>query len=378
MNACSAETIPLFNALALSRLLTPGSGLICFRGGVVRALGMVTFRGVSFGKFVSAGSAEAYAFATLCVAVSAVARWVPGLWFEGVVPFATFFPAVLLAALVGGIGSGIFAAIAGGTIAWWAFLPPPMTFLPLKPGQVVSLIAYLITCMIIVWAAEHYRRLTKRLEDEEKFRELAVEELAHRLKNKVATIQSIVSLRLREDPQARDEIVNCLGALRATDDLIIAAQGKGARIGDILSTELRPYDGARISIDGPETLLSPKLALTMALLFHELATNAAKYGALSLSVGKISVRWSCSDSWLRLEWRESEGPPVTVPNHRGFGTRLFLRALEQFGGKVDATFAPTGLICKLSVPLSELTPSIVPSASHAPAVLAAETRPKIT
>jgi two-component sensor histidine kinase len=248
---------------------------------------MFAFRGVSFGKFVSAGSAEAYAFATLCVAVAAVVRWVAGLWFESVVPFATFFPAVLLAALVG-------------------------------------LIAYLITCLIIVWTAEHYRRLTKRLEDEEKFRELAVEELAHRLKNKVATIQSIVSLRLREDPQARDEIVNCLGALRATDDLIIAAQGKGARIGDILSTELRPYDGARISIDGPEILLSPKLALTMALLFHELATNAAKYGALSLSVGKISVRWSCSDSWLRLEWRESEGPQVTVPNHLGFVTQLFL------------------------------------------------------
>ena len=140
--------------------------------------------------------------------------------------------------------------------------------------------------LIIVWVAEHYRGLTKRLEDEQKFRELAVEELAHRLKNKVATIQSIVSLRLREDPKVRDEIVNCLGSLRATDDLIIAAQGKGARIADILYAELRPYDVARISVDGPDILLPPKLAVTMALLFHELTTNAAKYGALSHSVGK--------------------------------------------------------------------------------------------
>jgi two-component sensor histidine kinase len=169
-----------------------------------------------------------------------------------------------------------------------------------------------------------------------------LKKLAHRLKNKVATIQSIVSLRLRDDPQTRDEIVNCLGSLRATDDLIIAAQGKGARIADILSTELRPYDVARISVEEPEILLSPKLALTMALLFHELATNAAKYGALSHSVGKISVRWSHSDPWLNLEWRESEGPSVTVPNHRGFGTRLFLRALEQFGGNMKAIFASTG------------------------------------
>jgi hypothetical protein len=236
--------------------------------------GMVAFHSVNFRELVPAGSARAYAFATLCVAVAAAVRWVAGLWFEGIVPFATFFPAVLLAALIGGIGPGILAAIAGGTIGWWAFMAPPMVFFPLKPGQIVSLVAYLITCLILVWAAEHYRRLTKRLEDEQKFRELAVEELAHRLKNKVATIQSIVSLRLREDPRARDEIVNCLGSLRATDDLIIAAQGKGTRIGDILSAELRPYDVARISVEGPEILLSPKLALTMALLFHELATNA--------------------------------------------------------------------------------------------------------
>jgi two-component sensor histidine kinase len=241
-----------------------------------------------------------------------------------------------------------------------------MTFFPLQVGQVISLIAYLTTCLIIVWAAEHYRRLTKRLEDEQKFRELAVDELAHRLKNKVATIQSIVSLRLREDPQARDEIVKCLGSLKATDDLIIGAQGQGADLGDILAAELRPYDAVRISIDGPEILLSPKLALMMALLFHELATNAAKYGALSQSAGKISVRWSHSEPWLNLEWQESGGPPVAIPNHRGFGTRLFLRALEQFGGKVEAAFASTGLVCKLSVPLSDLTPSIIPSASDAP------------
>jgi len=333
---------------------------------------MVAFHGVNFRKLVPAGSAEAYAFATFCLAIAGLVRWAIGLFVEGVVPFATFFPAALFAALVGGVGPGIFAAILGGIIGWWAFLYPPMTWFPVTPAQRISLIAYLITSLIIVWAADHYRKLTKRLEDEEKFRELAVEELAHRLKNKVATIQSIVSLRLREDPQARDEIVNCLGSLRATDDLIIATQGKGARIGDILSAELRPYEAARISIEGPEILLPPKLALTMALLFHELATNAAKYGALSRSPGKISVRWSYSDPWLNLEWRESEGPPVSVPNHRGFGTRLFLRALEQFSGNVDANFSSTGLVCKLSVPLSDPTPSIVAPTLGASRLFAAD------
>jgi two-component sensor histidine kinase len=130
-----------------------------------------------------------------------------------------------------------------------------------------------------------------------------------------------------------------------------------------------------MSIEGPEILLPPKLALTMALLLHELVTNAAKYGALSRSVGKIAVRWSYSDPWLNLEWRESDGPSVSVPNHRGFGTRLFLRALEQFGGKVEATFASTGLVCKLSVPLSDLTPGIVPPTPGAPALLTRDARP---
>jgi hypothetical protein len=159
-----------------------------------------------------------------------------GIWFEG--SFCDLFPGGFAGSpVVGGIGPGIFAALIGGFIGWWAFLAPLMAFFPLTPGAIISLLAYLTTSLIIVWAADHYRGLTKRLEGEEKFRELAVEELAHRLKNKVATIQSIVSLRLREDPQARDEIVKCPGSLRATDDLIIAAQGRGAHVGDILSIE---------------------------------------------------------------------------------------------------------------------------------------------
>jgi len=333
--------------------------------------GMNTFRGLNLRKHILTGP-QAYAFAIFCVALAGLVRWAIGLFVGDVVPFATFFPAVLLAGLVGGVGPGALAALLGGVIGWWAFLDPPMAWFPLTPGQRISLIAYLVTSLIIVWAADHYRRLTKRLEDEERFRELAVEELAHRLKNKVATIQSIISLRLREDPQARDEILSCLGSLRATDDLIIAAQGRGARLGDILSAELRPYDVSRVSIEGPEILLPPRLALTMSLLFHELATNAAKYGALSDSAGKISVRWSYSDPWVDFEWRESDGPPVAMPNRRGFGTRLFLRALDQFGGHVDANFAPTGLVCKFRVSLTDTSPSIVPPAPSAATAFATD------
>ena len=150
-----------------------------------------------------------------------------------------------------------------------------------------------------------------------------VEELAHRLKNKIATIQSIISQQLRDLPERRDDIVGRLVALSATDDLIMASQGQGARIGDILSTELRAYDLSRISMEAPNVFFERKLATTMALLVHELTTNAARHGALSCAAGKLSILWSLADKTLKFEWRESGGPPVLVsPSHRGFGSNL--------------------------------------------------------
>jgi two-component sensor histidine kinase len=321
---------------------------------------------------VRPGSAEAYVFATLCVVIASLLRWGLGLLSENILTFPTFYPAVLFSALIGGVGAGAFAAVLGGLIGWWAFMPPHFTFFPVTFGQQIGLLMYFSACLLIVWGADHYRNITKRLEDEEKFRKLAVDELAHRLKNKLATIQSIISFQLRDDPQIRDAILSRLIALSATDDLIMATQGQGAGLRGILSAELRPYGASRVSMEGPDVLLPPKLALMLALLVHELATNAAKYGALSSSVGNLSIRWSLADARLDFEWRESGGPAVTAPIHRGFGTRLFSRALEQFGGAVEATFATTGLICNLSLVLPESSPSIAPDVTGKPKVFVAD------
>ena len=322
---------------------------------------------------ISSGSPPvAYLFAILCVVIASLLRWGLGLLSENILTFPTFYPAVLFSALIGGAGAGVFAAILGGFIGWWAFMPPHYTFFPVTFGQQIGLLMYFSASLLIVWGADHYRKITKRLEDEEKFRKLAVDELAHRLKNKLATIQSIISFQLRDDPQIRDAILSRLTALSATDDLIMETQGQGAGLRNILSAELRPYGASRVSMEGPDVLLPPKLALMMALLFHELATNAAKYGALSSSVGNLSIGWSLVDARLYLEWRESGGPTITAPVHRGFGTRLLSRALEQFGGAVEATFATTGLICKLSFVLQESSPNIAPDVTGTqPKVLAA-------
>ena len=315
-------------------------------------------------------SITAYAFATLCVVVASFLHLLLGLISEDSQVFTTFYPAVLFAALLGGVGAGMYAAVVSGLMAWWAFMTPPFTFLFRTSGQVGSELVYFFACSLIVWAAEHYRSLTKRLEDEEKFRKLTVEELSHRLKNKIATIQSILSFQLRDDPQTREAIVGRLSALSATDDLILATQGQGARLQEILAAELGPYETSRVAIAGPAILLAPKLATTISLLVHELATNAAKYGALSTETGQVAINWSISDGRMSLEWRETGGPIVSTPTKDGFGMRLLSQALAQFGGTLETTFEPTGLICKISATLPENlstnAQSIAPNVSRVP------------
>ncbi len=309
---------------------------------------------------VRSGSAEAFAFAAFLVVVATLVRWGLGSLGKDVFVFAGYYPAVLFATYVGGAAVGSFATVLSAVIAWWAFIPPRFAFFPLTPGVETKLLAFLLASALIVWGADHYRRLKQRLEDEEKFRKLVVEELAHRLKNKIATIQSIISFQLRDSPQTRDSIISRLVALSATDDLILATQGQGASIRDILAAELSPYDASRVSMVGPDILLPPKLALTLALITHELTTNAAKHGALSCEAGQLSICWSLSDERLSLEWHECDGPTVATPLHRGFGMLLLSRALDQFGGAVETTFDPTGLICELSFALTEGGPSIAP------------------
>jgi K+-sensing histidine kinase KdpD len=128
-----------------TRTFAPQSATLSKHNGVVLASGHGFVSGRRFPKACSGWSARAYAFAIFCFAVAAVVRWMIGIWFEGVVPFATFFPATLLAALVGGIGPGVLVAVLGGIIGWWAFFDPPMAFFPLTTAQLISVIAYFIT-----------------------------------------------------------------------------------------------------------------------------------------------------------------------------------------------------------------------------------------
>jgi two-component sensor histidine kinase len=230
------------------------------------------------------------------------------------------------------------------------FLSSELTPTHLSAADTASLMLYLAASAVIIWGAEQYRRLVRRFDQEEQYRQILVEELGHRLRNKLATVQSILRHELKQHPDIWNSISGRLRALSVTDELIIQPHATGIDLDAILSGELAPFDSSRAIVQGPATEVPPKLAVTLALIFHELATNAAKYGALSTSEGCVLVTWGTTNRDVTVRWRETGGPEVAQPVRRGFGRRLIEEGLRPFGGKAVCNFEPAGLDCTMTFP----------------------------
>ena len=173
------------------------------------------------------------------------------------------------------------------------------------------------------------------------------------LKNKTSTIHAVLRQVLQDQPQIWGTIDRRLLSLAATDDLIARLDGSGCDIKDLLHSELGPYGHVRFDLNGDPLFLPTKLAVSLALIFHELATNAAKYGALSVPDGRVVIAAGPGEDGtaLRLVWREQGGPSVAAPARQGFGTRLLGQLFEQHGGSVVMDWRAEGLVCRIEVPL---------------------------
>jgi two-component sensor histidine kinase len=146
-----------------------------------------------------------------------------------------------------------------------------------------------------------------------------------------------------------------LQALASAHDILTRAGFETASLCGIAEAVLAVHDGegARVQLHGDEVALTPQLAVNLAIALHELATNAVKYGALSVPAGRVDLSWEQSDGRLALTWRESGGPPVTEPKREGFGTRMIRRALaSELRGPVTLEFPPEGLVCRIDAPLA--------------------------
>jgi PAS domain S-box-containing protein len=201
--------------------------------------------------------------------------------------------------------------------------------------------------------------VTDRVQAERR-QKLLLDELNHRVKNTLATVQAIAdqTLRTSADPDAfRRAFEARLMALSATHNLLTAANWSGAKLREVACIEFRPYSPERYKLSGPDVALTPAQALALGMLFHELATNAAKYGALSGERGRVEVSWrvrrGAGEAELGIEWIERGGPQVSSPVRRGFGSRLIERSLEgSLGGEATLDFAPDGLRCRIRLPLT--------------------------
>jgi NO-binding membrane sensor protein with MHYT domain/two-component sensor histidine kinase len=182
--------------------------------------------------------------------------------------------------------------------------------------------------------------------------QLLMNELNHRVKNTLATIQSIAAATARQSqdiPDFRVRFEARLIALSKTHNVLTAQGWDGAAMRDLLDQEFAPYPPQQVVLSGPDAPLNAQDALALGMVFHELATNAAKYGALSRPEGVVTVDWVLAeDGTVAMTWTERGGPPVTAPTRTGFGSRLIRMSLETgMKGAVEMTYAPEGLTARL-------------------------------
>ena len=288
-------------------------------------------------------------FAVSCLALSTAARWSLSE-IRSDIFFTPYIPAVLFATAFGGLRIGIATAVLGGALGTIVnFGDTAADF-----ARMALLVIYLIVCGFTIWGIEHYRsiatqqrEISKRLIQEEEYRKLVVDELQHRLKNKTSTIHAVLHQVLHDQPQIWAAIDHRIRALSATDDLIAKVDASGCDIRDLLISELGPYGHVRFTLNGNSLFLPAKLAVSLALMFHELATNAGKYGAFSSARGLLQVSWSVTDGRLNIAWDETEGPAVETIGNAGFGTKLLMSALTAFDGRTEISFLKTGVHCTM-------------------------------
>ncbi len=206
--------------------------------------------------------------------------------------------------------------------------------------------------------------ITARKQAEQR-QKLLLNELNHRVKNTLSIVQSIAAQTLRETPEPRafkQAFAARLMTLSRAHNLLTRTAWQGAPLADVVDAALAPFrtDALKqFDISGPSILLEPHAAVTLSLALHELATNAAKYGALSTPAGCVHVAWSIDTApgrtpLVELSWAESGGPTVCPPDHRGFGTRLVEASADQLGGKVTLKYPPEGFACGFMVPLPSI------------------------
>lgn len=293
-------------------------------------------------------SPAAFAFAVLCVGGALLFRLFTGWLLGNTLFFATFFPAILIAALFAGFWAGIAATVLSILTVWSVIIPPSYGFEALSPVQIGNFVLFGISSLMVVWLAAVHRELVDRVQRQENERRLLTRELEHRSKNMLAIIEAIILQSAESGDRDRAHIlIERLRTVFSTNELLADSPTHTISLRNILAREIQPYGMQCCTLSGPEVELSGEIARAASLVFHELMTNAAKHGALSRVGGHVKVEWRTADGLIDLLWQENGGPPVAPPARFSFGSRLITRTLRQLGGGIEADFRPEGLSCRI-------------------------------
>ena len=207
------------------------------------------------------------------------------------------------------------------------------------------------------WRADGQRFFTGVMRDiservrAEELQQLLLAELNHRVKNSLATVQAVVRQTLSAAPDlesARKALDGRLVALARAHDILTRQNWDGADLGEIIGEAIETSGlPERFTVARPKARLAPRAALALSMALHELVVNAAKYGALSAPEGRVAIEVSLRGERVRIVWRETDGPPVSPPVRRGFGSRLIEALARDFEGAAELAFTPGGLVCTI-------------------------------
>jgi two-component sensor histidine kinase len=301
-------------------------------------------------------------------------------WFDPVLPagfpFLTFFPAVIICGFVFGLRQGILVAILSGLSAWYFFISPGRFDFSVGTLLAMGLYLFVVTtelAMIYLVTRAYRQEITtreeiQRLADQQ---EVMAQELDHRLKNIFATINAIISLSLKNAPSAEElaaRLRDRLAALGRSNLLLRGLrEGEDASLQSVIFQALEPFaivGTSRFNTSGPRVPIGGQTVVVLSLILHELGTNAAKYGALSVSGGRVDLAWSIesapdADEQLVITWRESDGPVPTPPlaGAGGFGSTLMKRVIAGVRGHTEISYPETGATIRLTLPVEMLRPT---------------------
>jgi two-component sensor histidine kinase len=291
-----------------------------------------------------------YVLAAALVSLAAIVRMAIGLIKPDALAFATFYPAILFSTLVGGLYVGTFAVALSIMVASYAFTSPALSLAVTNTKTIIDIALFALCSGLIVWVANGYRNLVTSTREADAQRSLLIEEMAHRSRNITSVADAIVRNSLKPDVDTADRVMGRLRTLLNSENLFADRTASGERLTKILRESLTPYGEERVVLTGEDVVVDPKSARSWALIFHELATNAAKYGALAVDDGSLHVAWTVENDKLTLYWVEKGGGGGKATSSTGFGTKLIDVSARGLGGTVVREFTDDGLRCTLQAP----------------------------